>query len=66
VGCAKTTRRKLIDSARYLLQKHGYNGLSYPDVAEQGQLRKASIHHHLPAKVDLGPALLDESQARIE
>jgi len=60
-----TTQQKLIDSARYLIQTRGYNGFSYADVAEQVQVRKASIHHHFPAKADLALAVVEESRAGI-
>lgn len=60
-----TTQQKLIDSARYLIQTRGYNGFSYADVAEQVQVRKASIHHHFPAKSDLARAVVEESRALI-
>ncbi|WP_426700989.1 TetR/AcrR family transcriptional regulator [Rhodanobacter sp. Col0626] len=60
-----TTHQKLIDSARYLIQTRGYNGFSYADVAEEVQVRKASIHHHFPAKADLARAVVEESRAGI-
>lgn len=59
------TREKLIDSARYLIQTRGYNGFSYADVAEQVEVRKASIHHHFPAKADLARAVVEQSRAAI-
>jgi TetR/AcrR family transcriptional regulator, transcriptional repressor for nem operon len=58
-----STQQKLIDSARRLIQSRGYNGFSYADVAEQVQVRKASIHHHFPAKADLARAVVEESRA---
>jgi TetR/AcrR family transcriptional repressor of nem operon len=60
-----STQQKLIDSARYLIQTRGYNGFSYADVAGQVQVRKASIHHHFPAKSDLARAVVEESRAAI-
>jgi len=60
-----STQQKLIDSARYLIQTRGYNGFSYADVAEQVQVRKASIHHHFPTKADLARAVVEESRALI-
>ncbi|WP_250340561.1 TetR/AcrR family transcriptional regulator [Luteibacter flocculans] len=60
-----STRQKLIDSARHFIQTRGYNGFSYADVAEQVQVRKASIHHHFPAKSDLARAVVDESRGHI-
>jgi TetR/AcrR family transcriptional repressor of nem operon len=59
------TKQKLIDSARRLIQMRGYNGFSYADVAEEVQVRKASIHHHFPAKSDLALAVVEQSRALI-
>ncbi len=61
-----TTQQKLIDSARHLIQTRGYNGFSYADVAEQVQVRKASIHHHFPGKADLARAVVDQSRTQLE
>lgn len=60
-----TTQQKLIESARHLIQTRGYNGFSYADVAEEVQVRKASIHHHFPAKSDLACAVVEQSRALI-
>lgn len=60
-----TTRQKLIDSAWHLIQNRGYNGFSYADVAEEVQVRKASIHHHFPTKSDLARAVVEQSRAQI-
>jgi TetR/AcrR family transcriptional repressor of nem operon len=60
-----STYEKLLDSARYLIQTRGYNGFSYADVAEQVQVKKASIHHHFPAKSDLAKAVVAQSRAQI-
>lgn len=59
------TKQKLIDSARRLIQMRGYNGFSYADVAEEVRVRKASIHHHFPAKSDLALAVVEQSRALI-
>lgn len=59
------TQQKLIDSARHLIQTRGYNGFSYADVADEVQMRKASIHHHFPAKSDLAKAVVEQSRAVI-
>ena len=59
------TQQKLIDSARHLIQIRGYNGFSYADVADEVQMRKASIHHHFPAKSYLAKAVVEQSRAVI-
>lgn len=46
--------------------RHGYNGFSYADVSEAIDIRKASIHHHFPAKSDLVIAVLCEWREAFE
>jgi TetR/AcrR family transcriptional repressor of nem operon len=53
-----TTYDKILDSARTLIITGGFNGFSYADIAEAVGIRKASIHHHFPSKVDLVRTLL--------
>jgi TetR/AcrR family transcriptional repressor of nem operon len=38
----------------------GYNGFSYADIAGAVGIRKASIHHHFPSKVDLVRTLVTQ------
>ena len=45
--------QEIIQRTNELLASGGYNGFSYADIAELVDVRKASIHHHFPAKVDL-------------
>lgn len=45
--------QEIIQRTNELLAAGGYNGFSYADIAELVDVRKASIHHHFPAKVDL-------------
>jgi TetR/AcrR family transcriptional repressor of nem operon len=44
---------EILASARNLIMSGGYNGFSYADISEVVGIRKASIHHHFPSKVDL-------------
>jgi len=48
-----TTSEDILACARSLIIAGGYNGFSYADIAEVVGIRKASIHHHFPSKVDL-------------
>ncbi|WP_168120370.1 TetR/AcrR family transcriptional regulator [Paenibacillus sp. HB172176] len=48
-----TTYDDILACARNLIVTGGYNGFSYADIAEVVGIRKASIHHHFPTKVDL-------------
>jgi TetR/AcrR family transcriptional regulator, transcriptional repressor for nem operon len=55
---ANSTVDKILDCAHRLLIHYGYNGFSYADIAQGVAISKPSIHHHFPAKVDLGVAVL--------
>lgn len=54
------TATRIIAAGRQLIMRRGYSGFSYADVAEAINIRKASIHHHFPAKTDLVIAVLNE------
>ncbi|WP_419878411.1 TetR/AcrR family transcriptional regulator [Brevibacillus centrosporus] len=47
------TSDAILACARSLIVAGGYNGFSYADIADVVGIRKASIHHHFPSKVDL-------------
>lgn len=47
------TADQILECARGLVVTGGYNGFSYADIAVAVGVRKASIHHHFPSKVDL-------------
>ncbi|WP_051381984.1 MULTISPECIES: TetR/AcrR family transcriptional regulator [Sediminibacillus] len=62
-----TTYDDILACARSLIVTGGYNGFSYADIADVVGIRKASIHHHFPSKVDLVRTLVrryrEESKA---
>jgi TetR/AcrR family transcriptional regulator, transcriptional repressor for nem operon len=57
------TREHILDVAQRLAQSRGFNAFSYADIAETVGIRKASIHHHFPAKEDLESALVERYRA---
>jgi len=59
------TALKLLDEARQLIMRKGYNGFSYADLAARLEIRKPSIHHHFPTKADLVVAVVEQSRALI-
>ncbi|WFB55699.1 TetR/AcrR family transcriptional regulator [Paenibacillus sp. BR1-192] len=65
-----TTSDDILTCARSLIIAGGYNGFSYADIAEVVGIRKASIHHHFPSKVDLVRTLVaryrEEAEAGME
>ncbi|WP_372085051.1 TetR/AcrR family transcriptional regulator [Tistrella mobilis] len=54
-----STKDTLIDSGIRLVRKQGYAGFSYADLSQVVGIRKPGIHHHFPAKEDLGVAMVD-------
>jgi TetR/AcrR family transcriptional repressor of nem operon len=61
---AGSTRDALLEAAERLVRSRGYSAFSYADLADAVGIRKASIHHHFPAKADLGAALVEDYTAR--
>lgn len=51
-----TTYTTILQHANELIQLKGFNGFSYADLSKTLGITKASIHHHFPAKADLGLA----------
>jgi TetR/AcrR family transcriptional regulator, transcriptional repressor for nem operon len=48
----------ILDVAEALVQRRGFNGFSYADVAAELHVTRASIHYHFTGKADLGEALI--------
>jgi TetR/AcrR family transcriptional regulator, transcriptional repressor for nem operon len=59
------TAVRIRETAHDLIADRGYFGFSYADIADTVGIRKASIHHHFPSKVDLGVATLKEYRAKL-
>ncbi|WP_029012982.1 TetR/AcrR family transcriptional regulator [Niveispirillum irakense] len=61
-----TTADDILRCARTLIVAGGYNGFSYADIAAVVGIRKASIHHHFPAKADLVRTLVFQYRQEVE
>ena len=59
------TSVRIRETAHDLIADRGYFGFSYADIADTVGIRKASIHHHFPSKVDLVVATLKEYRAKL-
>ncbi len=59
MGNLAPTSDQILVCARSLIVSGGYHGFSYADIAEVVGIRKASIHHHFPSKVDLVRTLVN-------
>lgn len=58
------TRSKIIELARELTQTNSFNWLSYQDLSNRLDIRKASIHYHFPTKASLGVELVKDYRKR--
>lgn len=58
------TRTDLMDSAELAVRARGFDAFSYADLANKVGIRKASIHHHFPAKADLAVAIMQRYSER--
>lgn len=47
------TRKSILNIAQRYVQEKGYNGFSLQAVADEAQIRKASLFHHFPSKENL-------------
>lgn len=61
-----STSDEILACARTLILAGGYNGFSYADIASVVGIRKASIHHHFPSKVDLVRTLVSRYREEVE
>lgn len=57
-GDRSPTADRILDAAQDLVQRRGYNAVSYGDLAAELDLTTAAIHYHYPSKADLGQALV--------
>lgn len=59
------TAERILKTANILMMERGYSAFSYADIAEDVEIRKASIHHHFPTKADLAAAVLKAHRERL-
>lgn len=63
---APSTEQAILDCARALIVRGGYNGFSYADIAATVGIRKPSIHYYFPAKEDLVRTLVHRYRLEAE
>ncbi|OAV54310.1 transcriptional regulator [Rhizobium sp. WYCCWR10014] len=50
-------REAVMSAAKATVQAHGYNALSFRELAKEVGIKSASVHYHFPTKGDLAAAL---------
>jgi TetR/AcrR family transcriptional repressor of nem operon len=58
------TATAILDIAERLIQRRGFSGFSYADIAAELGITKASLHYHFPSKAELGESLITRYAAR--
>jgi TetR/AcrR family transcriptional repressor of nem operon len=58
------TASAILDIAERLVQRRGFNGFSYADIAAELGITKASLHYHFRGKAELGESLIDRYATR--
>lgn len=58
------TSARILDSAEELVQRRGFNGFSYADIASELGVTTAGLHYHFTSKAELGRALIERYSAR--
>lgn len=66
MATATPTAEAILRCAHASIIAGGYNGFSYADVAAAVGIRKASVHHHFPTKVDLVRTLVRQYREEAE
>lgn len=61
-----STRDKIIDTTRRLIQTRAYHGFSFQDIADNVGIKKASLYHHFKSKDDVAIEVLRSSIEAIE
>ncbi len=57
---ASGTKEKVLKEGRALLQRHGYHGFSFQDIATKLKVKAPSLYDHYPSKSDLILAIIHE------
>lgn len=63
-GDRATTADRILDVAERLVQRRGFNAVSYADIAAELGITKASLHYHFAGKTDLGLRLIARYEER--
>lgn len=62
----KTSRAALLDIGAEIVCRQGLGGASFGAIADRAGIRKASMHHHFPAKTDFARALVARHAETLE
>lgn len=60
------TKDKILKEGRSLLQKHGYNGFSFQDIADLIDIKKPSLYDHFTSKDELIVSIIENYSTQFD
>ncbi len=59
----EATRARVIETARWLVNKKGFSNTSINDIIQATGVKKGNLYFHFPSKEELGLAILEDAAA---
>lgn len=59
-------RQKILQAGKDLIQRYGFDGISFRDIAKIIAIKTSSIHYHFPTKIDLAVELIRQEIENLE
>lgn len=57
-------RTRILDAGEAMVRHHGFNGVSFREIADEVGIKSASVHYHFPSKEDFALAVTDRYKQR--
>lgn len=57
-------RDRILDAGEAMVRQHGFNGVSFREIADAVGIKSASVHYHFPSKEDFALAVTDRYKHR--
>lgn len=59
------TEKKILDAARTIFERDGFNGARMQKIADEAGISKASLHYHFRSKQNLFDRIFDDAVAKV-
>ena len=59
-------RQKILQVGKDLIQRHGFDGMSFRDISKIIDIKTSSIHYHFPTKIELAVELIHQETENLE
>ena len=62
----RLNEKKILETGKDLVQKNGFDGMSFKDISKLVDIKTSSIHYYFPTKNDLAIALMKQEIEALE